>query len=137
MCNYCVNECKFCWMNQLLQSPLIWIVIISLVVLALCAVALKFIKQASKCQYRKFLKEHLTLEYRNKEIDTLLENSKIQVSEKIQPYVSKDPSGNYQVNVEAVQQILDEAEVNLKTQIKEKSDLHKLYLSRFSDTFGD
>ena len=137
MCNYCVNECKFCWMNQLLQSPLTWIVIISLVVLALCAVALKFIKQASKCQYRKFLKEHLTLEYRNKEIDTLLENSKIQVSEKIQPYVSKDPSGNYQVNVEAVQQILDEAELNLKTQIKEKSDLHKLYLSRFSDTFGD
>lgn len=137
MCNYCVNECKFCWMNQLLQSPLTWIVIISLVVLALCAVALKFIKQASKCQYRKFLKEHLTLEYRNKEIDTLLENSKIQVSEKIQPYVSKDSSGNYQVNVEAVQQILDEAEVNLKTQIKEKSDLHKLYLSRFSDTFGD
>lgn len=142
MCNYCAAElmdpeCKFCWINQLLQSPLTWIVIISLAVLALCLVITTFIKQCSKCKYRKFLKEHLTLEYRNKEIDILIEDSKKQLSKKIQPYVSKDPSGSYQVNVEEVQKILNEAEENLKNQIKEKSDLYKLYLSRLSDSFGD
>lgn len=137
MCNYCVSECKHYWMNQLLQSPLTWIVIISLAVLALCLVILTFIKQCSKCKYRKFLKEHLTLECRNKEIDSLIEESKKQLSEKIKPYVSKEPSGSYQVNIEKVQEILNETEENLKKQIKEKSDLHKLYLSRLSDSFGE
>ena len=96
-----------------------------------------FIKQCSKCKYRKFLKEHLTLECRNKEIDSLIEESKKQLSEKIKPYVSKEPSGSYQVNIEKVQEILNETEENLKKQIKEKSDLHKLYLSRLSDSFGE
>lgn len=145
MCSCCVSElesseCKFCWIEQILQSPLSWIVIISLAVLVFCVVALvvrSFIKLSSKCQYRAFLKEHLNLEYQNKEIDTLIEDSKKQLSEKIKPYVSKELSGNYQVNVEKVQQILNEAEKNLKEQIKEKNELHKLYLSRLSDSFGD
>ena len=108
--------------------------------LVLCVVALvvrSFIKLGSKCQYRKFLKEHLNLEYQNKEIETIIEESKKQLSEKIQPYVSKDPSGSYQVNIEKVQQILNETEKNLKEQIKENNELHKLYLSRLSDSFGD
>ena len=145
MCSCCVSElesseCKFCWIDQILQSPLSWIVIISLAVLVLCVVALvvrSFIKLGSKCQYREFLKELLNLECRNKEIDILIDDAKKQLSEKIQPYVSKEPSGNYQVNVDKVQQILDEVEEELKKQIKEKSELHKLYLSRLSDSFGD
>ncbi len=145
MCDFCmdkvdVTKCNCFWIDKILNSPLSWIFVICIAILVLCVfifTLLAIIKLCSKCNYRSFLKQHLKHEVQNQELEKIIEESKKRVSDKIKPYVSKETTGSYQVNIDEVQKILDEEEIYFKKELKEKTDLHKLYLSRLADSFGD